>query len=101
MPFSREGRALQPLHSRHFAQTARPASGERRGRWIGAPPCRQGARGADSLHAAEARSCNWRGRFTRFGRIGQVDDTAPVVVFFGPSDTKGPTSEMLTIVGGH
>jgi 3-oxoacyl-[acyl-carrier protein] reductase len=38
---------------------------------------------------------------TPLGRIGQVDDIAPAVVFFASDDSKWITGETLYIAGGH
>jgi 3-oxoacyl-[acyl-carrier protein] reductase len=38
---------------------------------------------------------------TPLGRIGQVDDIAPAVVFFASDDSKWVTGETLFIAGGH
>ncbi|CAN5398620.1 glucose 1-dehydrogenase [soil metagenome] len=38
---------------------------------------------------------------TPLGRIGQVDDIAPAVVFFASDDSKWVTGETLYIAGGH
>jgi 3-oxoacyl-[acyl-carrier protein] reductase len=38
---------------------------------------------------------------TPLGRIGQVDDIAPAVIFFASDDSKWITGETLYIAGGH
>lgn len=38
---------------------------------------------------------------TPLGRIGQVDDIAPAVVFFASDDSKWVTGETLYIAGGY
>jgi 3-oxoacyl-[acyl-carrier protein] reductase len=38
---------------------------------------------------------------TPLGRIGQVDDIAPAVVYFASDDSKWVTGETLYIAGGY